>query len=130
MKHFQQDKEIGSWFGKLLPIKSMDICQHQKAIEPGRKAPETNFQEGNPEESHDDGVCEEKASQGSSSRSSDGASNAKRKYVPTPASRKISRGQTESLLTETKETLNTLKTLASDTSSKEILDFLNEESQQ
>ena len=22
MKHFQQDKEIGSWFGKLLPIKS------------------------------------------------------------------------------------------------------------
>ena len=28
-----------------------------------------------------------------------------------------------------KETMNTLKTLASDTSSKEILDFLKEESQ-
>ena len=28
-----------------------------------------------------------------------------------------------------KETMNTLKTLASDTSSKEILDFLNEECQ-
>ena len=40
MKHFQQDKEIGSWFGKLLPIKSMDICQHQKAIEPGRRKKE------------------------------------------------------------------------------------------
>ena len=102
IKHFQQDKEIGSWFGKLLPVKSMDICQHQQAIEPGRKAPETNFQEANPEESHDDGVCEEEANQGSSSSSSDGASNAKRKYVPTPASRKISRRKTGSLITETK----------------------------
>ena len=37
--------------------------------------------------------------------------------------------QTESPLTEINETMNTLKTLASDTSSKEILDFLNEESQ-
>ena len=53
-KHFRQDKEIGSWFGKLLPISSMDICQHQEAIEPGRKAPETNGQEANPEESHDE----------------------------------------------------------------------------
>ena len=53
-KHFRQDKEIGSWFGKLLPISSMDICQHQQAIEPGRKAPETNEQEANPEESHDE----------------------------------------------------------------------------
>ena len=59
----------------------------------------------------------------------DGASNAKRKYVHTPASRKKSRGQTESLLTEMKETMNTLKTLASDNSSKEILNFWNEESQ-
>ena len=42
---------------------------------------------------------------------------------------KISRGQTESLLSEMKETMNTLKTLASDTSSKEVLDFLKEESQ-
>ena len=39
------------------------------------------------------------------------------------------RRQTESLLTKIKETMNTLKTLASDTSSKEILDFLKEESQ-
>ena len=47
----------------------------------------------------------------------------KRKYVPTPVSRKKSRGQTESLLTEMKETMNTLKTLALDTSSKEIFNF-------
>ena len=58
-----------------------------------------------------------------------GASNAKRKYVSTLASSKKSRGQTESLLTEMKEKINTLKIIASDISSKEILDFLNEEIQ-
>ena len=105
----------------------MDTCRHQQAIEPGIKASETNGQEANPDESHDDDVCEEEASQGSSS--SDRAWNTKRKYVPTSASRKKSKGQTESPLTEINETMNTLKTLASDTSSKEILNFLNEESQ-
>ena len=60
----------------------------QQAIEPGRKAPETTGEEANPEENRDDDVCEEEASQGSSSRPSDGVSNVKRKYVPTPASRK------------------------------------------
>ena len=41
---------------------------------------------------------------------------------------KKSRGQTESLLTEMKETMATLRTIDSDTSSKEILDFLKKES--
>ena len=128
IKRFHENKELVSWFGKLLPIiSSMNNCQPQQAIEPGRKAPETNGEEANPEESHD--ICEEEASQGYSSRFSDGGSNAKAKYVPTPACRKKSRGQTESLLTEMKETMDTLKTLAWDTSSKEILDFLKEESQ-
>ena len=86
IEQFQQDKKTESWFGKLLPIlSSIDICQPQQAIEPGRKAPETNGEDANPEESHDDDVCEEEASQGSSSRSSDGASDTKRKYVPTTA---------------------------------------------
>ena len=57
---FQEDKEMRNWFGKLLPItSSMDICQPQQVIEPGRKAPETNGKEANLEESHDDDVCEE-----------------------------------------------------------------------
>ena len=43
------------------------------------------MENANPEESHDDDVCEEEASEGSSSRSSDGASDAKRKYAPTTA---------------------------------------------
>ena len=86
IEQFQQDKKTESWFGKLLPIlSSIDICQPQQAIEPGRKAPETNGEDANPEESHDDDVCEEEASQGSSSRSSDRASDTKRKYVPTTA---------------------------------------------
>ena len=40
-----------------------------------------------------------------------------------------SRGQTESFLIEMKERMNTLKTLAPDTYSEEILDFSKEESQ-
>ena len=107
----------------------MDKCQLQQAIEPGRKAPETNGEEGDPGENHydDDDVCEEQACPGPSSRSSNETSNVQRKYVPTPVSRKKSREQTDSFLTEIKEKMNTLKTLASDTSSKEILDFLKEE---
>ena len=43
IKRFQEDKELGSWFRKLLPIiSSMDNCQ---AIELSRKAPETNGEE-------------------------------------------------------------------------------------
>ena len=80
---------MGSWLGKLFPIiKSMVNFQPQQAIEPGRKAPETNSKEGNPEESHDYDVSKEQASLGSSSRSSNGASNGKRKHVTTIASRK------------------------------------------
>ena len=41
-------------------ISSLDNCQPQQVIEPGRKAPETNGKEVNPEEeSHDDDICEE-----------------------------------------------------------------------
>ena len=106
----------------------MENCQPQQAIETGRKTPETNDQEANHDECHDN-VCEEEASQSSFSRSSNGASTGKMKYVPTPANRKKSRRKTESLLTERKVTMNTLKTKASDTFFKEILDFLKEESQ-
>ena len=76
---------------------SIDIFQAQQAAEPERKIPKTNDKGSNPNECHNDDVCEEEASQGSSSRSSDGASNAKRKYVSKPASWKKSRGQTEFL---------------------------------
>ena len=75
----------------------MDNCQPQQANEPGRKATETNGEEANLEESLDDDVCKEEASPDSSSRSSYWALNGKRKCVPTPASRKKSRGKTESL---------------------------------
>ena len=63
IKRFQEDKELGSWFGKLLPIiSSMDNCQPQQVIGPGRKAPETYDEEANLEESHDNDVCGEEAS--------------------------------------------------------------------
>ena len=35
IKRFQEDKELGDWFGKLLPvISSMDNCQPSQSIEP------------------------------------------------------------------------------------------------
>lgn len=37
IKRFQEEKELGNWFGKLLPlISSMDNCQPQQSIEPGQ----------------------------------------------------------------------------------------------
>ena len=36
IKRFQEDKELGNWFGKLLSlISSMENCQPQQSIEPG-----------------------------------------------------------------------------------------------
>ena len=50
VKRFQDYKELGSWFGELLPIISlMNYCQPQHAIEPERKTPETKSEEANPE---------------------------------------------------------------------------------
>ena len=46
---FPKYKELGSWFGKLLPItSSMDNFRSQQAIEPRRKAPKTNGEGANP----------------------------------------------------------------------------------
>ena len=97
----------------------MDICQPQQAIKPGKKVPETNGEEANPEDIHVDNVWKEEEGQGSSSRSSDRASNGKRKYVSTSASRKKKSG----------EKTDTFKILAPGISLKGILDFLEEESQ-
>ena len=49
IKRFKEDKKLGSWFGKLMPIiSSTDNSQLQQATEQGRKAPETNGEEANP----------------------------------------------------------------------------------
>ena len=45
--------------------------------------------------------------------------------MPTPPNRNKFREQTESLSTEMKDAMDPLKTLASDTYSKEILDVVN-----
>ena len=80
----------------------------QQAIEPGEKAPETHREKDNPEESHDDDdVCEEEVSPVSFSRSSDGAWNGKENMYLHQQVEK-DRRQTESLLTEMKEVMNTL----------------------
>ena len=40
IRRFPEDKELGNWFAKLLPvISSMGNCQPQQAIEPGSSSP-------------------------------------------------------------------------------------------
>ena len=56
IKRSQEEKEFGTWFGKLLPvISSMDNCQPGQSIEPGEEAAATSStsptNESNQEES-------------------------------------------------------------------------------
>lgn len=127
IKRFQEDKELGNWFGKLLPlISSMDNCQPQQSIEPGHSQIDSSTE--------NDAEIDEKSDSGETSstpdlsESSGGSSLKKRRsYVPTPTVRKKSM-KTENILGEIKETVESLKTLSSENSSKEILEFLKEES--
>ena len=131
IKRFQEDKELGSWFGKLLPIISaMDNCvnpnrllnQEEKLLKLMakklilKKAMMMIF----PKKRHFQALP-----QGPLIRHQKEKGNM---YLHQPVKKK-SRGQTERLLTEMKDTMNTLKALASDTSSKELLDFLKEKCQ-
>ena len=69
--------EVGLVNCCLLQVR-LTIVNLSRLLNQEEKAPQTNGKEANPEEIHDDDdVCEEEANQGSSSRSSDGASNAK-----------------------------------------------------
>ena len=132
IRRFQEDKELGNWFAKLLPvISSMDNSQTQQAIEPGSSSPEINKadKESNIDEVNGNEASPDSASSSSSTSSTKAKTGKRKSFVPTPTNGKKSKGQTESLLCEIKETVTTLKTLASDTSSKNILDFLKEESQ-
>ena len=125
IKRFQEEKDLGNWFGKLLPIiGSMDNCQPEQALEPGSITPDDllNHESVN----H---VSPSSTSSTFSIASDQKTSNGKRKYVPTHSSGKKPRAQTDALLNEMKETMTSLKTLATDTSSREILNFLKEDSQ-
>ena len=132
IRRFQEDKELGNWLAKLLPVvSSIDNCQSQQAIEPGSSSPEINEtdKESNIDEVNGNESSPDSASSSSSTSSTKAKTGKRKSFVPTTTNGKKSKGQTESLLYEIKETLTTLKTLASDTSSKDILDFLKEESQ-
>lgn len=111
IKRFQEDKELGNWFGRLLPvISSMDHCQPEQAIEPGIA--------DNDEEYEETSISPADLTPNSQKRKS---------YVPeiTPKRKTM---KTETILGEIKEAMGSMKQLASDSSSKEILDFLKEES--
>ena len=135
IKRFQEDKELGNWFGKLLPlISSMENCQPQQSIEPGQSQMDSSAE--NDTEVDDEKSDEEEnpvtpdSSDSLASTPSGGLSLKPRKrksYVPTPTVRKKSL-KTETVLGEIKETVQSSKTLSSENSLKDILEFLKEES--
>ena len=133
IKRFQESKDFGSWFNKLLPvISSMDNCQPDQAVEPGSYStppPSNQDQYENDDSATPDDDDRDTPESGRKStrmpRESDRNDPETRKrksYVPTPSTKKKSL-KTETILGEIKETMSSLKTLASDTSSKDIFDF-------
>ena len=111
----------------------MDNCQSEQALEPGSITPDAPELSDptedlfNHESENHAGPCS--TSSTSSKASNQKASNGKREHVPTPSSGKKPRPQTDAFLNEMKETMNSLKTLASNNSLREILIFLKEDSQ-
>ena len=129
IKRFQEDKNLGNWFGKLLPvISSMANSQPSQAIEPGMSTEVSTPTENEGEIDESDTEDLENAT---SVTSEDAAplkrQGTKRKYVPTPSAKKVA-VKSETILQEIKGTVESLKNLSSENSSKEILDFLKEES--
>ena len=105
IRRFQEDKELGNWFAKLLPvISSMENCQPQQAIEPGSNSPEINEanKESNIDEVNGNEASPDSASSSSSTSSTKAKTGKRKSFVPTPANGKKSKGQTESLLCELK----------------------------
>ena len=121
IKRFQEDKELGNWFGKLLPvISSMDNCQPRQSIKlrPISLPKIDEELDDEPEKSNeeDDPGTPESSDTLSSKSSKSSSSNKRRSYVPTPTVRKKSI-KTETILGEIKETVEALKTLSSDNTS-------------
>ena len=135
IKRFQEDKELGNWFGKLLPlISSMENCQPQQSIEPGQSqmdSPVENDAEVDDEKSDEEENPVTPDSSDSLASTPSGGSSSKSKkrksHVPIPTVRKKSL-KTETILGEIKEIVQSLKTLSSENLPKDILEFLKEES--
>lgn len=120
IKRFQEEKEFGAWFGKLLPvISSMDNCQPGQSIEPGVGTAATDITSSSPTNESNQ---EESQPNGTPLRRK------KRSYIPTPSTSK-KQVKLDTLLGEIKETVASLKSSMTDAnSSTEILGFLKEES--
>jgi len=138
IKNFQQEKGYGDWFGKLLPVvSSMDNCQPEQSIEPGmvrRKSLEVESVEKGEENRRGENMESNRASFNSSTSSSTSPSSSlkkktgKRSYVPMISGPKKAI-KTESLLADIKNSVDALKTIATDSSTNDLLKFMKEESE-
>ena len=123
IKRFQEEKELGNWFGKLLPVvSSMDNCQPTQSIEPGMEDPKDQEIRSASEADENDSTSESNKDESVTAKKP----NKRKSYVPAITKKKA--GKTEAVLEEIKEAVSSIKSLASDNSSRDILQFLKEES--
>ena len=105
IRRFQEDKELGNWFAKLLlVISSMDNCLPQQAIEPGSSSPEINEadKENNIDEVNGNEASPDSASSSSSTSSTKTKAEKRKSFVPTPTNGKKSKEQTEAFCVKLK----------------------------
>ena len=127
IQRFQEDRGYGSWFGKLLPVvSSMPNSQPDQAIEPGTTKAATNDDGGEEDLESEEGIEFQRDEVPNKTPAK--TKGIKRSYVPTPSSGSKGKAKSEAILQDIKGTVESLKNLSSENSSKDILLFLQAES--
>ena len=115
IKRFQENKQYGSWFSKLLPlITSMDSAQLDQSNEPSANA-------DTPQNGTDDEL----------STDVPGSSKGTKGHLFTPApetTKKFLKNATEKMLTKMSSTMKEIKDVLVDDPTNELIDYIKEES--
>ena len=120
IKRFQDEKEYGSWFQKLLPIiSSTDSCQPEQAIEPGHENLEDD--DSNGDESSTSTLNQPTSSTGNQPKK-------RNLFVPIhETARKSKKVTSERHMSEISSSINDIKAILENDPTKELLNFLKED---
>ena len=117
-QRFQEEKNYGIWFGKLLPlVASMHSCQPQQTIEP------SNIEQFEITESTDE------SPQGSSTDDTNTKSKRKSLFVPIHETAKRKKTISEDLISDIHETMNDFRDALKNDSTKELIRLLRKDSE-
>ena len=115
IKRFQEEKDLGAWFGRLLPvISSMDNCQPEQSIEPGT---ETETKSETPVRQ----ILSSSSDNGNTPSDSTPTREVQNKrkrasYVPTPSAKRSKGIKPEAILEDIKEIVDSLKAQSTESS--------------